>query len=184
MNRKSNNINDGFIGNSSVAPHLRVVPDLSFFETEENSEIHNLKNELMELKENFLAFLENASHNEGDSTMDIDNLKEKINDIDKKVSILEERTKHLEKIPSRDEMIRLLSESTKEIVEKMDEKLKDKPSIDKTKITVDEILTSKRIPNEQFVETQVTKARNAQILWTIGALSIGVAVIGLFIRFL
>ncbi|MGV3240733.1 hypothetical protein ACEF17_11615 [Streptococcus hyovaginalis] len=105
MNRKSNNINDGFIGNSSVAPHLRVVPDLSFFETEENSEIHNLKNELMESKGNFLAFLENASHKKGDSTMDIDNLKEKINDMDKKVSIPETKTKKLEKVPNPDKII-------------------------------------------------------------------------------
>jgi len=145
--------------------------------------IKEIKDELHNLINEFSIVNEIAYTNEG-SDLIMEQLKERLNDIDKKVSVLEERTKHLDKLPSKDEMARLLAESKEDMLEKIENLLKDKPSSDKTKLIVDEVITSKKLASEQDVELQVTKARNVQIIWTVSTLTLATGIIGLLIKFL
>lgn len=186
MNKRKVAGNDGFTGSNTYPPPLKLVNKNQKNEAKEYSnEINSLKNELTYLKEMLLANLENA--NAGNENvevirLDIEKLAQQINDIDKKVIILEERTKYLDKIPNKDEMQKLLYEANKEIMEKIDEKLKDKPNDDKTHRLIDDVLTAKKIANETHVEVQVTKARNTQIIWTVSTLALATAILGLIIR--
>lgn len=67
---------------------------------------------------------------------------EKLNSLEKKVAVIEERTKKLEDIPTKSEI----------------------------KNIVIEAIESKKIPNKSEVELQITKSKNTQIVWTVGTI--------------
>lgn len=111
----------------------------------------DIRSELQHLKEQLIGFKEIAySFDGGDIRME--QLKEKINDIDKKLAVLEERTKKLDDLPTRDELKNIVYDS----------------------------IERKELATKSDVELQVIKARNTQIIWTVGTIAV---VAGVIVRF-
>lgn len=115
--------------------------ELEGFILEVKEELHMLKNQIS-------AVYEIGPTREGDEN-GMEQLRDKINDIDKKVAILEERTKILSDLPTRDEMKNIVLDS----------------------------LENKNLATRSDVELQVLKSRNTQILWTIGTVIAAVGVL-------
>ncbi|KKB91984.1 hypothetical protein WB24_11945 [Bacillus sp. CMAA 1185] len=65
---------------------------------------------------------------------------EKVNEIDKKVAVIEERTKKLDNLATKDEIKTLISEA----------------------------ITNSGMATKEHVELKIVSSRNAIILWTIG----------------
>ncbi|PGM91637.1 hypothetical protein CN958_17915 [Bacillus cereus] len=72
----------------------------------------------------------------------MEELKEKMHEMDKKISLIEERVKRLDKLPSGPEIKQMVSE----------------------------VIDSKNLANMDKVELEMTKSRNVQIIWTIGTI--------------
>lgn len=106
-----------------------------------NEEIADLRNEKNVLYEMLLSQEKvAASVEEEDDGME--DLKKKIHEMDKKISVIEERVKRLDNLPSGLEIKQIISEA----------------------------IDSKNLASVDKVELEITKSRNIQILWTIGTI--------------
>ncbi|MBJ8054106.1 hypothetical protein JDS87_19645 [Bacillus cereus] len=85
----------------------------------------------------------------------MEELKKKVYEMDKKITLIEERAKKLESVPSGLEMKQIISD----------------------------VIDSKNLVSVDKLELEIIKSRNTQVLWTIGTIisivSLGVAVIKL-----
>lgn len=96
--------------------------------------IHNVASQLSSIKEI-------ASSKEGDEVME--KIHDKINNLEKDVAVLVERTKKLDDIPTREEMKNIITDV-------LDSRTKDMAS-------------------KSDVKLEISNARTTQILWTIGS---------------
>jgi len=116
------------------------------FESKMNDFIVQLNTIAHELTQTSLQF---APGKESDD--DMEKLTEKVYNIEKDVAILIERTKKIDDLPSKEEVINITTAA----------------------------IESKDLASKADIELAVTKARNAQIIWTVGAF---IAIAGLIIR--
>lgn len=100
-----------------------------------------LTDEIQHIKE-VIAQSYVAPAKEDDNMYELKEVVEKLNSLEKKVAVIEERTKKLEDIPTKSEI----------------------------KNIVIEAIESKKIPNKSEVELQITKSKNTQIVWTVGTI--------------
>ncbi|WP_242491257.1 hypothetical protein [Bacillus cereus] len=119
-----------------------------------NEGIVVLRNEQNELHEMLLSQEAVAASIEGAGD-DMEELKKKVYEMDKKITLIEERAKKLESVPSGLEMKQIISD----------------------------VIDSKNLVSVDKLELEIIKSRNTQVLWTIGTIisivSLGVAVIKL-----
>lgn len=99
-------------------------------------------------KEIVTSFIQTASSSYYGGDEELENIMEKINEIDKKVAVIEERTKKLDDLPTKSEV----------------------------KNIVIEAIESKNIPSKTEVELNISRARNAQIIWTAGIVTTAVTI--------
>ncbi|MFJ7585655.1 hypothetical protein [Bacillus cereus] len=133
------------INNSNINNKEQFPGDISNIINDLRADLENVKNQLSVFNE--------IAYAQGGSNLDMEQLKEKINDIDRKVAILEERTKRLDSLPTRDEM----------------------------KNIVFDTLENKNLVTNSEVELQIIKSRNTQIIWTIGTVIAAVGIIVRFV---
>ncbi|MEC1547465.1 hypothetical protein P9D77_03675 [Bacillus rugosus] len=87
----------------------------------------------------------------------MEKIEEKVNDLQTKIAVLEERTKKLEHIPTKDELKSILSEA----------------------------IDSKEFPSKDYVESKVSKAVTKQVIWTASIIITSVSIAtGVIIRML
>lgn len=104
-------------------------------------EINDLRNKHRELHEMFVSRGETAaSFEEGGNGME--DLKRQVNEIDKKIAVIEERTKKLDDLPTAMEIKQIVSD----------------------------VIDSKNLATVDKVELEITKSRNIQLIWTIGTI--------------
>ena len=127
-------------------------------------ELKRLKQEIEQLKEiiSGLNIFKYAAF--GRSEQDMDEFFKKINDLDKRVAIIEERTKKLDEIPTKSEVENILLKKLEEI-----------PS--KSEIENIIIKRSEVFPSRVEMENMVLKAKNSQLKWTIGAIGTAAGII-------
>ncbi|WP_244159099.1 hypothetical protein [Bacillus proteolyticus] len=117
-------------------------------------EVAYLKNEQKALYEMLVSREEIASSFEGDDN-DMEDLKNKIHDMDKRLAIIEERTKKLDDLPTAMEIKQIISD----------------------------VIDGKNLATVDKVELEINKSRNVQLTWTIGTIiavvSLAVAVLKL-----
>lgn len=117
-------------------------------------EVKLLKQEIDQLKEiiNGLKIFEYAAF--GRSEQDMDEYFKKINDLDKRVAIIEERTRKLDEIPSKSEIENII------------------------------IKRSEVFPSRVEMENMVLKAKNSILLWTFTAIASASSIIIAVIKLL
>ncbi|WP_255257349.1 hypothetical protein [Bacillus thuringiensis] len=101
-------------------------------------EVAYLRNEQKALHEMLVSREEIASSYEGDSK-DMEDLKNKVHDMDKRLAIIEERTKKLDDLPTAIEIKQIISE----------------------------VIDNKNLATVDKVELEINKSRNIQLTWTI-----------------
>lgn len=145
---------DGITG-LTRKPKLQLVNEnYSEDKNEENLslEFSDFKKELQELKE--LLFPSDTASGLNDwSESNMEQVMEKLNDIDKKVAVLEERTKKLDNLPTKEEIKNIITES----------------------------ISNTDIASKSDVELAVVKSRNTQLVWTVGSILAAVGVIVRFV---
>lgn len=105
------------------------------------AEITDLKNKHKELHDILVSREEMAaSFEEGGS--DMEDLKKQVSEMDKKIAVLEERTKKLDDLPTAIEIKQIISD----------------------------VIDSKNLATVDKVELEITKSRNIQLVWTIGTI--------------
>ncbi|WP_255290601.1 hypothetical protein [Bacillus cereus] len=137
-----------------------------------NHKFKSLNEETVDLKnwQNTLHELAASVEAEGD---EMEELKEKIHEIDKKISLIEERVKKLDQLPSGSEIKQIVSE----VIDSKNLVSIDKMELETTKM-VSEIIDSKNknLASIDKMELAITNSRNVQIIWTVGTI---VAVVSL-----
>lgn len=119
-------------------------------------EIQDIKKELDEIKKLMTPEAASGLIEDG-SEYNLEKINEKINDIDKKVAVLEDRTKKLDNIPTKDEIKNIISD----------------------------VLDNKGLATKDFVKLEIEKGKNAQIRWTISiVLTIVTVASGIIIKVL
>ncbi len=147
-------------------PQSQELSNILPFSQNDKKNIHNyklnelnegivvLRNEQNELHEMLLSQESIAASIEGGSE-DMEELKKKVYEMDKKITLIEERAKKLESMPSGLEMKQIISD----------------------------VIDSKNLVSVDKLELEIIKSRNTQVLWTIGTIisivSLSVAVIKL-----
>ncbi|WP_257155425.1 hypothetical protein [Bacillus cereus] len=117
------------------------MPSVDSLVQDKNYKLNSLNEETVDLRnwQNALHELAASVEGEGD---EMEELKEKMHEMDKKISLIEERVKRLDKLPSGPEIKQMVSE----------------------------VIDSKNLANMDKVELEMTKSRNVQIIWTIGTI--------------
>lgn len=183
-----NNINgrvdsiDGITGIRQKA-HLRLVTDNSKNTSsiskpstiQLNIEIKKLQQDIKKLQDILTLNTEISSDIliEGDGNME--ELIKKVNEIDKKVALLEERTKKIDSMPSKDEMKYIISS----IIDG-----KNIPSKHEVENSITKIIKENDLPTNSDVSLKIEKAKNTQIRWTIGTIITIVSVATAIIKYL
>lgn len=145
--------------NNSQQLHEGIYKNSAFDDQKEILE------QIAEIREALNAALEVAyqyKQNEGGEDMDKDKMVEKLTEISTKVGVLEERTKKLEMIPTKEEMKYLISQA-------LQENLKDIPKTNDVKVIIDESIKEKGLSKKVDVDYKVEKAKNAIIITVLGA---------------
>ncbi|MGG1137223.1 hypothetical protein [Bacillus mycoides] len=104
-------------------------------------EVAYLRNEQKALHEMLVSREEIASSFEGGGN-EMEDLKNKVHEMDKKLAIIEERTKKLDDLPTAMEIKQIISD----------------------------VIDSKNLATVDKVELEITKSRNIQLVWTIGTI--------------
>ncbi|AKE24346.1 MULTISPECIES: hypothetical protein [Bacillus] len=102
-------------------------------------DVQDIRSEIAQIKEAIEASLQTASSQNGGGDI-MEKILEKVNEIDKKVAVIEERTKKLDNLATKDEIKTLISEA----------------------------ITNSGMATKEHVELKIVSSRNAIILWTIG----------------
>ncbi|MBD8028135.1 hypothetical protein H9636_15920 [Ureibacillus sp. Re31] len=105
----------------------------------------------------------------------MEELIKKVNEIDKKVALLEERTKKIDSMPSKDEMKYIISS----IIDG-----KNIPSKHEVENSITKIIKENDLPTNSDVSLKIEKAKNTQIRWTIGTIITIVSVATAIIKYL
>ncbi|KZN96178.1 hypothetical protein AZI98_08940 [Aeribacillus pallidus] len=117
-------------------------------------EVDTIRSELFSIKELIKTFVETASgHQRNGGENEMEQIKEKIYELDKKISVIEERTRKIENIPTKDEM----------------------------KFLISEVIDNKNLPTRSDVESKISNARTQQILWTIAIITFATGIIIRFV---
>ncbi|HDR8171984.1 TPA: hypothetical protein QC096_006184 [Bacillus thuringiensis] len=172
--------------------HVTINKVTEHTDMKESIQIQNymkeIADQLKELKESLNSALEvgyQYSQNGGGEVVEKE-IMEKFNEIgskvakiDKKIAVLEERTKKIENIPSKDEMKVLILEALKEKPSHSDiqitiaEALKQTPDINAIKNEINDTLQNKKIATVKDVNSEITGAKHSMIKWLIAT---GIAV--------
>ncbi|ASB90812.1 MULTISPECIES: hypothetical protein [Bacillus] len=133
---------DGATGknrNPSVfRPQNRVSDGYEGEHTKIRQEVQNIRHDIKQIKEVIEARIQLASSENGGGEM-MEKIQEKLSEIDKKVAVIEERTKKIDNLPTKEEMKNLISET----------------------------ISNSGIATKEHVELKIISSRNVQIVWTI-----------------
>lgn len=153
---------DGLSGHKSKPiSHLQLVRSNNDFDTRNSSKqrhfekevtLEEIQEQLTHIKEALDAYIQiSGSTNEGGG--DMEKIFDKISEIDKKVAVLEEKSKKLDALPTRDEIKNIITDS----------------------------LNGKDLSTKSEVELQIVNARNTQIIWTVATVLTAVGLIIKFV---
>lgn len=118
-------------------------------------EVSTIKTLIEELK----STLEQISAGGGGNGMD--DLRKRVENLEKDILIIKEQTKKLEIIPSASEIQLMLSQTITEATKFI-------PSEDRVKTLIREINKSDNLSTEDFVEKKINKSKLQLILWIVG----------------
>ncbi|QII50484.1 hypothetical protein G3M81_17890 [Bacillus paralicheniformis] len=152
---------DGMKGKDRI-PGIRLFRNNNEFSrgsddenTKTKIEIQRLKRDIKQIKETIEAYSQLASSKNGGEEM-MERIQEKLSEIDKKVAVIEERTKKIDNLPTKEEM----------------------------RILITETISNLEIATKEHVELKVVSSRNTIILWTIGTFIALVSITATIIKLL
>lgn len=164
-------VNDSSFGSSKKYGHLSVVDDEYYrsssiskpysedmnVQYSHNNELNDVREDINSLKSYLQHINEVAAGAEKRGDEELEKIEGKVNDLQTKIAVLEERTKKLEHIPTKDELKSIVSEA----------------------------IDSKEFPSKDYVESKVSKAVTKQVIWTAGIIITSVSIAtGIIIRML
>ncbi|KAA6448588.1 hypothetical protein [Bacillus swezeyi] len=150
---------DGATGKNRKTGVFRTQNRVSDGYEDENTkirqEVQNIRHDIKQIKEVIEARIQLASSENGGGEM-MEKIQGKLSEIDKKVAVIEERTKRIDNLPTKDEMKTLITET----------------------------ISNLDVATKEHVELKVVSSRNTMIVWTIATffalVSATVAAIKLF----